>query len=209
MQKSLHSKEEEMTNKIGRRGFMSGVAGAAAGGGLLASVNQGQAATGEPIPIGAGIPMTGFAAADGIEFKRATEIAVEEINAMGGILGRPIEVHIEDTKDQGAGNIIPAMQRLIDRYGVHAIVNGYNTGAVCAEYDTIADAGIPYIHHNTDIQGQSPLWDDSAQHFIHQALLITRRIKGGKGHYFDGSFSLFNGFLKIEFFSHLLHSLQL
>lgn len=139
--------------------------GTAASGALLASINQGRAADGEPIPIGAGIPLTGWAAADGIEFKRAAEMAMDEINAMGGILGRPIEVHIEDTKNQGADNIIPAMQRLIDRYGVHAIVNGYNTGAVCAEYDTIADAGIPYIHHNTDIVHHEVVGGDPERYF--------------------------------------------
>jgi len=149
-----------------RRQFLKSTIGGAAGSGaLLASVNQGVAATGEPIPIGAGIPLTGWAAADGIEFKRATEMAAEEINAMGGILGRPIEVHIEDTKNQGADNIIPAMQRLIDRHGVHAIVNGYNTGGLCAEYDTIADAGIPYIHHNTDIVHHQVVGGDPDRYF--------------------------------------------
>lgn len=154
-----------MSNSIGRRKFLTGSAGLAAAGGMLASINQGRAATGEPIPIGAGIPLTGWAAADGIEFKRATEMAQDEINASGGILGRPIEVFIEDTKNQGADNIIPAMQRLIDRHNVHAIVNGYNTGAVCAEYDTIADVGIPYIHHNTDIVHHQVVAGDPERYF--------------------------------------------
>ena len=70
---------------------------------------------------------------------------------MGGMLGRPVELVFEDTKEMGAPNIIPAFQRLIDRHNVHAVINGYNTGAVTAKYDTIADAGIIYIHHNTDI----------------------------------------------------------
>jgi branched-chain amino acid transport system substrate-binding protein len=117
----------------------------------LAPAIEGAKADGEPIPVGGGVPLTGWAAADGIEFKRALEMACDEINAMGGILGRPLQPVFEDTKEQGADNIIPAMQRLIDRHGVHAIINGYNTGAVTQEYDTIADAGVIYIHHNTDI----------------------------------------------------------
>lgn len=149
-----------------RRDIFKGSLGVVAGSGaLLASINQGKAADGEPIPIGAGVPLTGWAAADGIEFKRAAEMARDEINAMGGILGRPIEMHFEDTGEQGADNIIPAMQRLIDRHGVHAIVNGYNTGALCAEYDTIADAGIIYIHHNTDISHHKVVGDDPERYF--------------------------------------------
>ena len=54
--------------------------------------------------------MTGWAAADGIEFKRAQEMACDEINALGGILGRPLVPVVEDTGYQGADNIIPAMQ---------------------------------------------------------------------------------------------------
>lgn len=65
----------------------------------------------------------------------------------------------------GAPNIIPAFQRLIDRHNVHAIINGYNTGAVTAEYDTIADAGIIYIHHNTDIVHHETVGNDPETYF--------------------------------------------
>jgi branched-chain amino acid transport system substrate-binding protein len=156
---------------LGRRNFLRvSAAGAAAGGAvlstnILSAVNNGAKAAGEPIPIGGGVPLTGWAAADGIEFKRALEMACEEINALGGILGRPLQPVLEDTKEQGASNIIPAMQRLLDRHNVHAIVNGYNTGAVCAEYDTIADAGVLYIHHNTDVTHYAKIKSDPEKYF--------------------------------------------
>jgi len=153
----------------GRRRFFGTAgkvgAGAAMTATMLGALNRGAKADGEPIPIGAGVPLTGWAAADGIEFKRAMEMAVDEINALGGILGRPLQPYFEDTKEQGADNIIPAMQRLIDRHGVHAIINGYNTGAVTAEYDVIADAGIIYIHHNTDIVHHTTVGNDPERYF--------------------------------------------
>src|SRR5690606_1441427 len=107
--------------RLGRRAFLQMGAGAAAGGALLASINSralgqtneiepaisGLSADGEPIPIGGGVPLTGWAAADGIEFQRALTMACDEINAMGGILGRPLVPSFEDTKEQGADNIIP------------------------------------------------------------------------------------------------------
>lgn len=154
----------------GRRSFLkgaglAGIGGLAASAGLLADINDGVAAEGKPIPVGGCVPLTGWAAADGISFKSGLEMACEEINAMGGILGRPLAPVFEDSKEQGAANIIPAIQRLLDRHGVHAIINGYNTGAVTAEYDTVADAGVPYIHHNTDIVHHDTVGNDPERYF--------------------------------------------
>jgi branched-chain amino acid transport system substrate-binding protein len=150
-----------------RRRLIAAAAGGGAllGSNMLAAINNGAKAAGKAIPVGGGVPVTGWAAADGIEFKRALEMGCEDINAMGGILGRPLEPVFEDTKEQGADNIIPAMQRLIDVHGVHAIINGYNTGGVCAEYDAIADAGIIYIHHNTDITHHTTISKDQKKYF--------------------------------------------
>jgi branched-chain amino acid transport system substrate-binding protein len=157
----------------GRRNFLkglslAGVGTAALSAGLIADINAKhgvKAAEGEPIPVGGAVPITGWAAADGIEFQRGLEMSAEEINKMGGILGRPLKTVFEDTKEQGADNIIPAIQRLIDRHKVHAIINGYNTGAVTAEYDTVADAGIIYMHHNTDIVHHDTVGKNAERYF--------------------------------------------
>ena len=159
-----------MLSNEGRRRFLkgaglAGVGAVAASAGLLAEINDGAKASGTPIPLGSGVPITGWAAADGIEYKRANEMAADEINAMGGILGRPIEPHFVDTQAMGAANIIPAFELLINRHNVHAIINGYNTGAVTAEYDTIADAGIIYIHHNTDIVHHATVGNNPDRYF--------------------------------------------
>ena len=142
------------TPRQGRRDFLktAGVAGlgvTAAATGTLAGLNQGRAAEGEAIPIGQGTMLTGWAAPDGIEFKNGLAMAIEEINAMGGILGRPLELHTVDTKEGGPDLVIQAFQRLIDRNNAHAIICGYNLATLEAEYDTIADAGIVYTHTNT------------------------------------------------------------
>ena len=160
--------KETKTVDSSRRGFLSKSAvgaGAALTGTMLGAINNGAKADGDPIPLGGGMPMTVGAAADGIAFKRAQEMACDEINALGGILGRPLKPVVEDTGNQGADNIIPAMQRLVDRHGVHAIINCYNTGAVTAEYDVIADAGIIYVHHNTDIVHHETVGNDPERHF--------------------------------------------
>ncbi len=154
----MSKKDQNGENLSTRRSFLKGAGVAALGvgtlsaTGILQAANASTKASGKPIPIGSAVPLTGWAAADGIEYKRGIELAAEEINAMGGILGRPIELFFEDTKEMGPDNVVPAMQRLIDKRNVHAIINGYNSGTGAAEYDMIADDGIIYLHANTNVQ---------------------------------------------------------
>ena len=135
-----------------RRSFFGRTAAIAAGStALLASINNGAKAAGDPIPVGQAAPLTDFAAADGVEFKNGLTLACEEINAAGGILGRPLEPYFEDTKQMGDATNVQAVQRLIDRHSVHAVLNGYNVGSGAAVQDVIADAGIIYVHYDTTI----------------------------------------------------------
>lgn len=136
---------------VGRRGFLTGGAAAVGGAAMLAQVNEARAQSGDPVPIGAALPLSGAAAADGVEFRQGLELAAEEINEAGGILGRPIELHVQDTGDMGADNTAQAMQRLIDLNNVHAIINGYNVGTNMIEMEVAADNDIVLVHYNTFI----------------------------------------------------------
>jgi ABC-type branched-subunit amino acid transport system substrate-binding protein len=79
----------------------------AAGGALLAAgataprwaAAQATPAAGEPIVVGLLAPVTGVFADFGDLMTKATNLAVERVNAEGGILGRPLTVIAED--DQG------------------------------------------------------------------------------------------------------------
>ncbi|MEO1194260.1 MAG: ABC transporter substrate-binding protein [Pseudomonadota bacterium] len=139
--------------KASRRGFMAATGAAGLGAAaMLAGVNRdAKAQSSDPIPVGGALPLSGFAAADGIEFRRGLEMAAAEINEVGGILGRPIELHLEDTKEMGAELTSQAMQRLIDLNEVHAVVNGYNVGTTSIEMDVAAENDIIFVHFNTAI----------------------------------------------------------
>ncbi len=134
-----------------RRDMLKGATVLGASAAILASVNDGARAAGDPIPVGQAAPLTDFAAADGVEFKNGLTLACEEINALGGILGRKVEPYFEDTKQMGDATNVQAVQRLIDRHAVHAILNGYNIGSGAAIQDVIADAGNIYVHYDTTI----------------------------------------------------------
>ncbi|WP_118134412.1 ABC transporter substrate-binding protein [Oceanicella sp. SM1341] len=150
-----------------RRSLLRGSAAAgAAGTALLAGLNGARAqAEGDPIPVGAALPMSGIAAADGIEFQNGLTMAVDEINAAGGVLGRPLELHVEDTADMGADLVSQAMQRLIDRYEAPVIINGYNSGTNMVEMDVAADNDVIFCHYNTMISHNNKFKEDPERYY--------------------------------------------
>lgn len=151
---------------VNRRAILQGVIGAGAAGALLAEMNTAaQAQDATPIPVGSALPMSGIAAADGIEFKNGLELAAEEINASGGILGRPVEIHIEDTKEMGADLVSQSMQRLVDRFSTPVIINGYNLGTNMIEMDVAADNDVIMMHYNTLISHNEKFKTDPERYY--------------------------------------------
>ncbi len=148
-----------------RRKFLSGAAALGGSAAMLAALNDGARAAGDPIPVGQAAPLTDFAAADGVEFQNGLTFACEEINALGGILGRPLEPHFEDTKQMGDATNVQAVQRLIDRHSAHAIINGYNIGSGAAIQDVIADSGIIYVHYDTTMGHNNLIKSDPQKYF--------------------------------------------
>jgi branched-chain amino acid transport system substrate-binding protein len=145
----MHNEKGIGTNS--RRGFLKsaglGTLGSAA---VLAGLNRGASAqSSEPAIIGAPLQLTGAGAADGIEFKQGLEMAAEEINTLGGILGREVKIVVADTESGGDDLITSAGQRLIDRDGACALIAGYNFGSQTALQNVAADASVVYMHADT------------------------------------------------------------
>src|SRR3989442_11092418 len=62
---------------------------------------------GQTIRIAIGAPLTGGAASFGVEMKNAVELAVEEQNAAGGVLGARVEARVADDEASDAkGQIV-------------------------------------------------------------------------------------------------------
>jgi len=80
-----------------------------------------------PIKIGFIGPLTGDAANIGQNSKAAVEIAVEEVNASGGVNGRPLEVIYEDGQCNGKA-AASAASKLIDIDKVPVILGGACSG---------------------------------------------------------------------------------
>jgi len=110
----------------------------------VASMFAFAAATADSIKIGFNAPRTGFAAADGNSALTGAELAVEQLNAKGGVLGRSLELIVYD--DQASPKeSAPIATRLTTLDNVVAGVSGSYSGATRAAAAVFQGAGKPYI----------------------------------------------------------------
>ena len=93
--------------------------------GLTGAVLLGAGVAGaeETLKIGVLAPLTGFAAADGLSVKNAVELATEQVNAKGGVLGKKLELVIYDDAADPKESVTLA-QKLIEQDQVVAGVGG-------------------------------------------------------------------------------------
>lgn len=87
----------------------------------IAAAALGGAAAQETIKMGGIVSMTGGGASIGVVADQAWRLAIEEINANGGILGKQVEYVLADTATDPTHGVSEA-RRLIDSAGVHLLV---------------------------------------------------------------------------------------
>lgn len=85
--------------------------------------DESAAQTGDTIVIGSVLPLTGDGAAYGLPIQKAAILALEEINAKGGVNGKKIEVIWEDGQCKGESSA-SAAQKLINIDKVKLILGG-------------------------------------------------------------------------------------
>ncbi|WP_335949624.1 ABC transporter substrate-binding protein [Salipiger bermudensis] len=95
------------------------------------------------VKFGALYPFSGGLALLGEESFRGVELAVDEINAAGGIQGEQIELVRGDAVDNNQA--IGEARRLISREGVKAILGTYSSSRSIAASQVAELSGIPYF----------------------------------------------------------------
>ncbi|MEZ4712997.1 MAG: ABC transporter substrate-binding protein [Caldilineaceae bacterium] len=107
------------------------------------------APAGDVLKLGALAPLSAPGTVVGGEaMVDAMRIAEEELNANGGILGRPVELIIEDSEglpERGAA----AMEKLINQDGVVAVGGGYHSSVGVASKEVAHNNGIPVVFAET------------------------------------------------------------
>ncbi len=80
--------------------------------------------TKEPIKIGADLALSGYGAAWAENDRDGATLAVEEINSNGGVLGRPLQLEIQDNSSTATG-AVGAANKLVVQEGVKFILTGW------------------------------------------------------------------------------------
>ncbi len=100
-----------------------------------------------PVILGAALPLSGFADADGLEMLNGTRLAVDEINERGGIAGRRLELHVVDCDILLPEGVAGAFEELVE-----AEVDGISTGYTAAQevaHAIATEYGCPYLNAAT------------------------------------------------------------
>ncbi|HUN45474.1 MAG TPA: ABC transporter substrate-binding protein, partial [Stellaceae bacterium] len=96
--------------RISRRTALAGGTALLAAPSLLVSSSRAQ---GAPLRLGVLTPLTGAGGYDGPRMLRAMQLVATEVNAAGGVLGRQIELVVEDSQTNPEP-AVRAARKLID-----------------------------------------------------------------------------------------------
>jgi len=111
---------------------------------MLAALAPLTAGAVEPIKIGFGMALTGGLAGNGKAALVAMQIWAEEVNAKGGLLGRPVKLVYYD--DQTNPALVPGIySKLLDIDKVDLVVSGYGTNLQAPAMPIIMQHGMTFI----------------------------------------------------------------
>lgn len=128
---------------------------------LALAASPGAGAQSGPVIIGTLMSLTGDLAPYGVPIQNATILAVEDINAQGGVLGGRLLVaaHRDDGTSQQMG--VDAANKLVNIDGVAAIVGALSSGVTTAVAESVAiPSGVVMVSPASTAPGLSTLADN-------------------------------------------------
>src|SRR5690606_7065252 len=115
----------------------------ALGAGLAVALAQSPVALAQQAPIRIGVP-TAIQLQVGRDTQEAVQMAIDEINAKGGVLGRKLEMVVADeTENPETG--INAIRKLTAEDKANVLIGGYTSGVTLAQLPHISRAKTIYL----------------------------------------------------------------
>ena len=151
------SQHNSLKGKISRRRFMQAAAAAAVTGPYII-----QARGEQPVKIGLDNPLTGTYAAVGKNELIGCQLAVEQINKKGGIVGRQVELIVEDSTSGDAGTAVQKARKLIERDQVNFLLGNVNSALALAMADVSNEKKVLHIvpgGHTDAVTGATCHWN--------------------------------------------------
>jgi branched-chain amino acid transport system substrate-binding protein len=144
----MRNRSAHGTKGLTRRQVLKGAAGFGAGVGFIGNWRWARAQAKKPIVIGLTCDATGTFADSGQAERRGMILAIEEFNAKGGVLGRPIEHKWEDTETDVSVAVRKA-QRLIERDKIDFMMGALSSGVAAPLSELAQRYGIIYCNSNS------------------------------------------------------------
>ena len=116
----------------------------------------------ETVKIGYANPLTGTFAALGKNEIIGAQLAVEQMNAKGGILGRKVELLVEDSTSGDSSTAVQKTLKLIDRDKVDFVLGNINSALAQAMANTTNQKGVFHIvpgGHTDSVTGTQCHWN--------------------------------------------------
>src|SRR5215467_4821809 len=113
-------------------------------GALAAMVLGGPALAQEPIKIGVTQPLTGAFAASGNYVAQGARLAAEDINAAGGVLGKKIELIVEDNKSNPTEAVATA-EKLTQKDKVPVLMGAWSSTLTLAVMPKLIEYEVPML----------------------------------------------------------------
>lgn len=110
----------------------------------LCLIMSGTVLAADTIKFGFHAPLTGFAASDGKSATTGAELAVDQINAAGGLLGKKVELVVYDDAAEPK-QAIPIVNKLIGQDKVVVGISGSYSAPTRSAATIFQEAKIPYI----------------------------------------------------------------
>lgn len=164
---------------------------------LSAPVVSVATAADEIVKIGLNYPETGSYAKQGLDQKRSSEIAVEEINAAGGILGKKVQLVYRDTKTNAKTAKENAIE-LFDKEGVPMILGGsasseaIASGKVAKAKNKLFFATLSYSTETTGEEGHKNIFRECYDSYFAAKVLadyMNKNLTGKKYMYITADYT--------------------
>lgn len=98
----------------------------------------------DTVKLGVLAPLTGPAAADGQEMVNGAKLAVDELNAAGGIAGHTFEVVVADVGDGNPDKVATAVERLLGDHDMGGVFTNY-ASSTNFEIEMMAEQDMVYM----------------------------------------------------------------